>query len=218
MSHTYSVVFAGELIEGFEIESVKKAFADIFQVKNENVQKYFSGKPRVVKKNLDEETAARYQRVFAKYGANVEVLKNSKSAEPSAVKKVEKTPLNKPVVKTAELEETAKKLPPVKKVTRSKLEKKDVEKTIEKFYAPVDPNANLIAQGRERKAAKMARIEIADESRSKSTLYAGIAAISFGLVDGTMSSLGANFELIQLWTSASAILIGAVMIFSSNAK
>ena len=208
MSHTYSVVFAGELIEGFEIESVKKAFADIFQVKNENVQKYFTGKPRVVKKNLDEETAARYQRVFAKYGANVEVLKNA--AEVS--KTVE--PVTQPVAKQV----SSRKVPAVKKITRSKIDQKAVENTIQKFHAPVDPSANLIAQGRERQAAKMSRIELAEESRNKSIFYAGLAAIGFGAVNGTMSLLGSSFEIIQLWPSASAALIGSIMLFSSNAK
>ncbi|TQV75164.1 hypothetical protein FLL45_09505 [Aliikangiella marina] len=234
MSQTYSVVFAGELIEGFEVESVKKAFADIFQVKDENVQKYFSGKPRVVKRNLDEETAARYQRVFAKYGANVEVLKSVNQAVAKDIESIKrpvtneatatKTAVNKTAAtgtaatRTAATRTAASKMPAPKKVTRSKLDKKAVENTIQKFHAPVDPSANLIAQGRERQAAKMSRIEIAEESRSTSIFYAGLAAIGFGLVDGAMTYLGGSFEVLELWTSVLAVTIGSIMLFSSNAK
>ncbi|MEE8483174.1 MAG: hypothetical protein V3S46_01145 [Nitrospinota bacterium] len=70
----YIVVFKGRLAEGKEPESVKKKLADIFKLKAKTVEKFFSGKMCIIKKDVELKTAQKIQFYFEKAGAVCEVM------------------------------------------------------------------------------------------------------------------------------------------------
>jgi len=70
---SYRVVFAGELLPGHELESVKQRLATTFSMPVEGIEKIFAGKPVVVRANLTREQAQQYHKVFSSAGAVIKV-------------------------------------------------------------------------------------------------------------------------------------------------
>jgi hypothetical protein len=75
MSEQYNVVFKGELIEGFDLESVQSSFAQTFKVSLDKVEKYFTGQPHALRKKVDHKTAYKFKSVLEGIGASVELQK-----------------------------------------------------------------------------------------------------------------------------------------------
>lgn len=73
MTDTYRLVFRGEVIEGQHPAVVRKRLAMALKLDDERVQSLFTGNPVVVRKNVDAETAAKFQAVFKKAGARLRV-------------------------------------------------------------------------------------------------------------------------------------------------
>lgn len=82
MSDQYRLVFAGEVAEGQHAAVVKKRLAGVLKLNDARMAVLFSGKSVVVKKAVDADNAARYQAVFAKAGAVLQVI--SPTAETAA--------------------------------------------------------------------------------------------------------------------------------------
>lgn len=69
----YQVVFRGELTGEHPAETVKQQLADLFGMPTQRIDALFSGKPVVVKKNVDRRTAERFDQTFRKAGAICEI-------------------------------------------------------------------------------------------------------------------------------------------------
>jgi hypothetical protein len=69
----FQVVFRGEITGDQPVEVVKQQLATLFRMPAERVEALFSGKPVVVKKNIDEATARRLEQAFLRAGAACEV-------------------------------------------------------------------------------------------------------------------------------------------------
>jgi uncharacterized protein YdgA (DUF945 family) len=69
----YEVAFSGQIHEGAELPVVKARSARIFKADAAKVEKLFSGKRIVIKKNLSAEAADRYSVAFTKAGAICEL-------------------------------------------------------------------------------------------------------------------------------------------------
>lgn len=69
----YQVVFRGELTGEHPAETVKQRLADLFGMPTGRIDALFSGKPVVVKKNVDRGTAERFEQTFRKAGAVCEI-------------------------------------------------------------------------------------------------------------------------------------------------
>ncbi len=82
MSDLYSVVITGELIKGFEQEAVKSSFAELFKLEQQKAQSYFTGKPKVLKRLVDHQTANKYRTRIERLGALVELRKVAAVAAP----------------------------------------------------------------------------------------------------------------------------------------
>lgn len=80
MSNLYHVVYKGQLIEGFDLESVKQSFAKAFKLDSTKSEKFFTGKAIVIKKNIDQQKARQYKHKMAKLGALVELRKVEENA------------------------------------------------------------------------------------------------------------------------------------------
>ncbi|UCB48719.1 MAG: hypothetical protein JSW56_16580 [Deltaproteobacteria bacterium] len=65
---TYQLILEGAA-EGFDLQEVKEKLAAFFKMKPEKMDTFFQGRPVVVKKGLDKETALKYKSVFELAGA-----------------------------------------------------------------------------------------------------------------------------------------------------
>ncbi|MBU2547803.1 MAG: hypothetical protein KKB20_05290 [Proteobacteria bacterium] len=80
---TYKIVFQGRIQDGFSIETVKAGFGRIFNLNAEKVETLFSGRPTVIRNNLDREQALKYKKAIENTGAECQVLKNEVQSEPA---------------------------------------------------------------------------------------------------------------------------------------
>lgn len=83
----FQVVFRGELVGDRPEETVKQQLAALFRMPGDKVEALFTGKPVVVKRNLDETTARKFEAAFRKAGAVCELRGPAgESSGPSAGK------------------------------------------------------------------------------------------------------------------------------------
>jgi len=69
----FEVVFRGDVEPGQSIVSVKEGLAKLFNAEASRIDQMFTGKPVVIKANLDEDTARHYQSSLAKVGALADI-------------------------------------------------------------------------------------------------------------------------------------------------
>lgn len=72
-SVTYAIVFSGDIVEGFQIISVKAHMAKMLKASPEKMAALFSGKPVVIKRTADKQEAAKYGTALKKVGADIKV-------------------------------------------------------------------------------------------------------------------------------------------------
>jgi hypothetical protein len=68
MTAEYKVIFAGELVAGADPGAVRANFQKLFKADEKRVEKLFSGNRVLIKKNVDEATAQKYQATLRKAG------------------------------------------------------------------------------------------------------------------------------------------------------
>ena len=99
-SVTYAIVFSGDVVEGFQIISVKAHMAQMLKVAPDKMAALFSGKPVVIKRTADKQEAAKYGTALKKVGADVKVrIIRTAVKEPSTP--VNATPSNPAALKSA---------------------------------------------------------------------------------------------------------------------
>lgn len=82
----YEVAFRGEIADGADAEQVKAAVGKMFKADAAKLAHLFSGKRVVIKKNIDQQTAMKYQSALQKAGAVCEIKNLSEpEAAPAAV-------------------------------------------------------------------------------------------------------------------------------------
>ncbi|MFQ5432836.1 MAG: hypothetical protein ACE5EN_10070 [Nitrospinota bacterium] len=79
----YAVICKGKVKDGETVEEVKKRLAIIFKIDAGTVDRFFTGKPVIVKKGVDEDTALKIKSAFGKAGAKCG-LKSYKETEQVA--------------------------------------------------------------------------------------------------------------------------------------
>src|SRR5688572_10688744 len=65
----YQVIFEGKLTGERPLDEVKRSLAALFKMKAEQVDALFTGKPVIIKRDIDQATALKYQAAFKKAGA-----------------------------------------------------------------------------------------------------------------------------------------------------
>lgn len=68
-SQRYKVIFEGIILEGCDAEEVKKNLAALFKISAERIEKYFVGRPVVIRNNADHQTAGKIEKAFRDAGA-----------------------------------------------------------------------------------------------------------------------------------------------------
>lgn len=84
-SQRYKVIFEGTILQGCAEEEVKKNLAALFKISVAKIEKYFVGRPVVIRKNADRETADKIEKAFRDAGAVCR-------AEPIVEPDVDETP------------------------------------------------------------------------------------------------------------------------------
>ncbi len=69
MSARFDVMFAGELLEGCDAATVRGNLGRLFKADEATLDKLFSGKPQILKRDADEATARKYQQALQNAGA-----------------------------------------------------------------------------------------------------------------------------------------------------
>jgi len=84
MAEKYNLVFNGEILEGHQIEDVKQKLAPLLKTDEKGIERLFSGKPTVIKKDVDYETAIKFRKAFKKIGAKLNFDMSQPSVSPDA--------------------------------------------------------------------------------------------------------------------------------------
>jgi hypothetical protein len=79
----FEVAFTGQISEGANLDEVKARVGKMFNADDAKLAQLFSGKRIVIKKNIDQATAAKYQTALKSAGAECEVSSIG-GAEPAA--------------------------------------------------------------------------------------------------------------------------------------
>jgi hypothetical protein len=82
MSSQFQIVFSGELLDGFELTTVKANAARRLKAAPEQVDRIFSGKRAVLKKGLAEEVAQRYFAELQRIGMSVKLVPETVNVAP----------------------------------------------------------------------------------------------------------------------------------------
>ena len=86
METRYNIYFAGQLLEGQELDSVRDKLAKVFNADQQTLDKLFSGKAQLLKRDCDKATALKYKQAMERAGAQP-VIKASEAPvaeKPSA--------------------------------------------------------------------------------------------------------------------------------------
>jgi len=116
MKNHYNIVFEGKTVPGKEIDAVKRALMNILKANEEGIDRLFSGKRVLIRKNVEAATAKKFRKAFEDIGAacNLEPvkgsgdvsppkqLKNTEIAQPDSGKEISATPVSTQSVKTTD--------------------------------------------------------------------------------------------------------------------
>ena len=75
MDPIYDVCFAGEVLQGQDLETVKLKIAKLFNANDTTLEQLFSGKTQLLKRGCDRETALKYKKAIEQAGAKPVIRK-----------------------------------------------------------------------------------------------------------------------------------------------
>lgn len=78
---TYKIVFTGNLKDGITPQQARESLMKTFKLSEDRVDRYFTGKPVVLKKDITQEQAEKFQAVFEKLGLQVETVPQKPAME-----------------------------------------------------------------------------------------------------------------------------------------
>ncbi|MEM1231534.1 MAG: hypothetical protein AAGI15_13415 [Pseudomonadota bacterium] len=84
MSEQYRLLFQGELLEGQHPAVVRKKLRELLKLDDAQLERLFSGDRIVVKKAVDEATAAKYLGAFRKAGAKLRLEEGASASAATA--------------------------------------------------------------------------------------------------------------------------------------
>lgn len=94
---SYHVVFEGQITGEKDLADVKRQLAALFKMNAAQVESLFSGKPVVIKRDVDAQTAQKYAAAFKKAGAVCKITSpgNGDAVTPTATSKPASTAATK---------------------------------------------------------------------------------------------------------------------------
>jgi hypothetical protein len=93
MEERYNVYFAGQVMAGFDARVVRDKLAKIFNADQATLDKLFSGKAQLIKRDCDAATAAKFKQALERAGA-IPIIKNAATAAATAATTAAPAPVN----------------------------------------------------------------------------------------------------------------------------
>lgn len=90
MAEHYTILFEGQILPGFDRETVKEKLAGLLKADSEAIEIMFSGKPVVIRKNVAPEIGEKYRAAMERAGALCTLRKESAGEKPAATQKKER--------------------------------------------------------------------------------------------------------------------------------
>lgn len=90
MSELYDIFYAGKIADGFDESTVRANVARLFKANAQTVEKLFSGKPQIIKRGIDKQTAIKFRAALQKAGAVPLIRAHASKAAPAKKAPVEK--------------------------------------------------------------------------------------------------------------------------------
>jgi len=84
MTEKYNLVFNGEILEEHQIENVKQKLAPLLKTDEKGIERLFSGKSTMIKKDVDYKTAMKFRKAFEKIGAKLNLDMSKPAVKPEA--------------------------------------------------------------------------------------------------------------------------------------
>ena len=111
----FEVAFSGQISDGAETSEVKAKVAKMFNADDAKLAQLFSGRRVVIKKNIDQATAAKYQTALNRAGAECEIclVGGAPLAQSAPVAAAAPAPAAPAAAKPAHLQPPLLKLKPV---------------------------------------------------------------------------------------------------------
>lgn len=81
MDDQYNVVLKGDLLDGFDLESVMVSFSKMFKIDLNTTKKLFSGDPHTIKKGVDHKTAYQFKTAMERIGVVAELRRIAPRAD-----------------------------------------------------------------------------------------------------------------------------------------
>ena len=92
----FEVAFSGQVSDGSDLDNVKARVGKMFNADERKLEKLFSGRRVVIKKNISQEVANKYVKALAQVGAVVEANLMAVAVESSPVTSTESIQASKP--------------------------------------------------------------------------------------------------------------------------
>ncbi len=92
MEARYNVYFAGQLLEGHSLASVRANMARLFKADEDTLNKLFSGKAQLVKRDCDKATALQYKQAIEQAGAVPVIQTAENTTAPQSDSAADKEP------------------------------------------------------------------------------------------------------------------------------
>lgn len=80
----YNILFRGDIVLGFQLGDVKLRLQQLFKADEAKINALFTGRPVVLKRNLDFAGAEKYRKALLQAGAQVEVVADNHSQPPAS--------------------------------------------------------------------------------------------------------------------------------------
>lgn len=93
MEERYNVYFAGQVMAGFDARVVRDKLAKIFNADQATLDKLFSGKAQLIKRDCDAATAEKYKQALERAGA-IPIIKTAATAAATAATTAAPAPAN----------------------------------------------------------------------------------------------------------------------------
>lgn len=91
-SPLYDVYFTGKLVEGADPQTARAGFMQLFKASPETADKFFNGKPQLLKRGLSKEEALKYKAVLHKAGMMLAFKAQQEAATDTAAAAAAATP------------------------------------------------------------------------------------------------------------------------------
>lgn len=109
MQETYNIYFSGDIADGESLEDVRRKIGALFNARDATLDKLFSGRTQLIKRNCSQDEALKYKAAMQRAGALATITPADTAAKPAgdASEKASREPTAAPVAAGTPAHDTA---------------------------------------------------------------------------------------------------------------